>query len=74
MIGKCSRSRGRCGRAGDHEWQAQVLGGLGDACYARCRMNTSLDCFRRWIALCRDHELIRTRSATALWWAAPGAT
>ncbi|MGQ0662214.1 MAG: adenylate/guanylate cyclase domain-containing protein [Pseudomonadota bacterium] len=41
-------------RAGSPEDQARALSGLGDAYYARGRMITSLDYFRRCIALCRE--------------------
>lgn len=54
---------GHAERAGDPEWQARALGGLGDAYYARCRMSTSLDYFRRCIALCQEHGLGRIEVA-----------
>ena len=54
---------GHAEREGDHEWQARAFGGLGDAYYARSRMSTSRDYFRRCIELCRDHALIRIEVA-----------
>jgi len=50
-------------RAGDLEWQARVLSGLGDAYYARCRMRTSLAYFQRCIAPCREHGFISIEAA-----------
>jgi tetratricopeptide (TPR) repeat protein len=50
-------------QAGDPEWQARALGGLGDAYYARSRMGTSLDYFRRCIALSQTHGLGRIEVA-----------
>ena len=42
-------------KADDALWQARALGGLGDAHYARGRIGTALDYFRRCIALCQEH-------------------
>ncbi len=49
----------RAERAGDPEWQARALGGLGDAYYACCGMKTAFDCFERCIALSRENGLVR---------------
>jgi class 3 adenylate cyclase/predicted ATPase len=51
------------GRAGDHEWQARALSGLGDANYAAGRMGTAMEYFRDCIALTRTHGLGRIEIA-----------
>ena len=42
-------------RAGSPEQEAEALGGMGDAEYARGRMVEGEKYFRRCVALCRDH-------------------
>ena len=42
-------------RAGDPEWQAWALSGLGDAHYGLGRMRRAIEHFRRCRALCRRH-------------------
>ena len=42
-------------KAGDAEWEARALSGLGDAHYGRGRMRLALDHFRRCRALCQEH-------------------
>ena len=49
--------------AKDAMWEARVLGGLGDAYYARCRMVTALDYLRRCVALSHDHGFGRIEVA-----------
>ncbi len=45
-------------KAGDTENEARALSGLGDAHYSRGRMRTSLDYFKRCIALSREHNYL----------------
>jgi tetratricopeptide (TPR) repeat protein len=49
--------------AGSPEAEAQALSGLGDAEYARGRMISAHDYFRRCIILCREHGLGRIEVA-----------
>jgi tetratricopeptide (TPR) repeat protein len=42
-------------KAGDAEWEARALSGLGDAHYGRGRMRLALDHFRHCRALCQEH-------------------
>jgi class 3 adenylate cyclase/tetratricopeptide (TPR) repeat protein len=42
-------------RAGDPEWEAWALSGLGDAHYGQGRMRLAIENFRRCQALCRQH-------------------
>ncbi|HET6521639.1 MAG TPA: tetratricopeptide repeat protein, partial [Geminicoccaceae bacterium] len=50
-------------RAGSPELEAQALGGLGDAEYARGRMITAHGHFRRCVELCRTHGFGRIEVA-----------
>jgi class 3 adenylate cyclase/tetratricopeptide (TPR) repeat protein len=49
--------------AGSPEAEAQALSGLGDAEYARGRMISAHDYFRRCVTLCREHGLGRIEVA-----------
>lgn len=48
---------------GSRELEAAALGGLGDAEYARGRMRSAYERFRRCVALCREHGLGRIEVA-----------
>jgi class 3 adenylate cyclase/tetratricopeptide (TPR) repeat protein len=50
-------------RAGSPEWEAQALGGLGDAEYARGRLLTAHQLFIRCFDLCRRHGFGRIEVA-----------
>jgi class 3 adenylate cyclase/tetratricopeptide (TPR) repeat protein len=45
--------------AGNQEWQARALSGLGDADYAKGRLRSALEKFRRCVALCDSSGLPR---------------
>ncbi len=49
--------------AGSPKWEAQALGGLGDAEYARGRLETAHQFFGRCIELCRAHGFGRIESS-----------
>jgi tetratricopeptide (TPR) repeat protein len=53
------QARAAAVRAGDPEWEASTLSGLGDAHYARGRMRLALEHFRRCRTLCHQHGLGR---------------
>ena len=46
-------------QAGDVQCEAQALSGLGDAQYARARMLSGLEYFRRCVALCESAGLVK---------------
>ncbi len=50
-------------KAGSPEWEAQALGGLGDAEYARGRWLTAHKVFIRCFDLCREHGFGRIEAA-----------
>jgi tetratricopeptide (TPR) repeat protein len=50
-------------KAGSPEWEAQALGGLGDAEYARGRLLTAHKMFIRCFDLCREHGFGRIEAA-----------
>jgi tetratricopeptide (TPR) repeat protein len=50
-------------KAGSPEWEAQALGGLGDAEYARGRLLTAHKAFMRCFDLCREHGFGRIEAA-----------
>ena len=50
-------------KAGSPEWEAQALGGLGDAEYARGRLLTAHKVFIRCFDLCREHGFGRIEAA-----------
>jgi len=50
-------------RAGLPERQALALSGLGDGYYAKGRMRTARDYFRRCLSLCDQHGLVRVEAA-----------
>jgi class 3 adenylate cyclase/tetratricopeptide (TPR) repeat protein len=50
-------------KAGSQEWEAQALGGLGDAEYARGRLLTAHKVFIRCLDLCREHGFGRIEAA-----------
>ena len=54
-VGQHEQARDAAVRAGDPEWEAWTLSGLGDAHYARGRMRLALEHFRRCRTLCHQH-------------------
>jgi tetratricopeptide (TPR) repeat protein len=62
-VGGCleqhEQARQAAVRAGDPEWEAWALSGLGDAHYGRGRMRLALEHFRDCRALCHRHGLGR---------------
>jgi class 3 adenylate cyclase/tetratricopeptide (TPR) repeat protein len=50
-------------KAGSPEWEAQALGGLGDAEYARGRLLTAHEALILCVDLCREHEFGRIHAA-----------
>lgn len=66
-IDGCIREHGaaleHAERAGLPERQALALSGLGDGYYAKGRMRTAHDYFRRCLSLCDQHGLVRVEAA-----------